>query len=248
MRERPAPSVPYAWATFDRSGITASGASVLAVRARGRALTIDDPVRIASISKLVVALGVMRLVEQGRLNLNDDVSNHLGWSLRNPSDPDQWITLRTLLSHTSSLRDGIDYAVPLGTDLRTAVAEPAAFDLEHEPVIFFRYANLNYPLIAAAMERAGGERFDRLMHRLVFAPLGLDACFNWTTCSDAAVARAVALYAPDGSVIRDDLSGRSERVEITGLLGYALDGEEYDTDPVRPVFITAGPRLRFLLP
>ena len=70
---RPRPSLmPGRPSTAD--GITASGASGLADRARGRALTIDDPVRIASISKLVVALGVMRLVEQGRLDLDRDVS------------------------------------------------------------------------------------------------------------------------------------------------------------------------------
>ena len=221
------PLVPYAWATFDGSTVTASGASGLADRARGRPLTIDDPVRIASISKLVVALGVMRMVEQRRLNLNEDVSNYLGWSLRNPASPGQWITLRTLLSHTSSLRDGIDYAIPLGTDLRTAVADPAAFDLEHEPVIFFRYANLNYPLIAAAMERAGGERFDRLMHRLVLAPLGLDACFNWTTCSEGAVARAVVLYAPDGTVIRDDLGGQRPTCPVLAPEGVPCDLSGY---------------------
>jgi CubicO group peptidase (beta-lactamase class C family) len=58
------------------------------------------------------------------------------------------------------------------------------------------------------MEKASGERFDRLMARLVLTPLGLDACFNWTTCSDAAIARAAVLYGPDGSAIRDDLGGR----------------------------------------
>ena len=47
----------YAWAAFDATGITRSGASGLADRGIGRALTLDDPVRIASISKLVVALG-----------------------------------------------------------------------------------------------------------------------------------------------------------------------------------------------
>jgi CubicO group peptidase (beta-lactamase class C family) len=63
-------------------------------------------------------------------------------------------------------------------------------------------------VIASVMEKASGERFDRLMARLVLTPLGLDACFNWTTCSDAAIARAVVLYAPDGTVRRDDLQGR----------------------------------------
>ena len=80
----PPPEVPYAWATFDSSRITASGASGLADRAANRQLTIDDPVRIASISKLFVAVGVMRLVEEGRLDLDRDVSDYLGWPLRNP--------------------------------------------------------------------------------------------------------------------------------------------------------------------
>jgi CubicO group peptidase (beta-lactamase class C family) len=198
----------FAWATFDRTAITAQGASGLADRARGRALTIDDPVRIASITKLVVALGVMRLVEAGRLDLDRDVSDYLGWRLRNPAFAERPITLRLLLSHRSSLRDGVDYAIPFGTRLEDALAPPAGFDLVNPPGSYFRYANLNFPVIAAAMERASGERFDRLMARLVLAPLGLDACFNWTTCSDAAVARAAALYASDGSVIRDELGGR----------------------------------------
>jgi CubicO group peptidase (beta-lactamase class C family) len=198
----------YAWATFDRAGLTASGASGLADRARGRALTIDSPVRIASISKLVVALGVMRLVELGRLDLDRDVSEYLGWRLRNPAFPDRPITLRLLLSHRSSLRDGVDYAIPLGTTLQSALAAPAAFDADHPPGAYFRYSNLNFPVVATVMERMTGERFDRLIDEVVLRRLDLDACFNWTTCGDAAVNRAAGLYAPDGSVIRDELGGR----------------------------------------
>ena len=124
----------------------------------------------------------MRLVEQGRLDLDRDVSNYLGWSLRNPAFADRPITLRLLLSHRSSLRDGVDYAIPLGTTLQSVLAAPAAFDAEHPPGTFFRYTNLNFPVIASVIEAAAGERFDRLMARLVLQPLGLDACFNWTTC------------------------------------------------------------------
>ena len=111
---RPASTGPaYAWATFDRTHVIASGASGLADRSRHRALTIDDPVRVASVSKLIVALGVMRLVEQNRLDLDRDVSDYLGWRLRNPAFPDRPITLRLLLSHRSSLRDDVDYAIRL---------------------------------------------------------------------------------------------------------------------------------------
>ena len=218
------PPPAYAWATFDRNGITASGASGLADRARQRVLTIDDPARIASVTKLVVALGVMRLVEQGRLDLDRDVADYLGWPLRNPAFPDRPVTLRLLLSHRSSLRDGIDYAVPLGTTLEAALADPAAFDTGHPPGAFFRYSNLNFPVIAAAMERSTGERFDRLMARLVLEPLQLDACFNWTTCSDAAIARAAVLYEPDGRVIRDDLGGRRPDCPVLAPNGCDLSG------------------------
>ena len=203
----PAAAANYAWATFDARGVTASAAQGLADRGAGRALTIDDPVRIASITKLHVALGVMRLVEQGKLDLDADVSERLGWPLRNPAFPDRPITLRLILSHRSSLRDGVDYALPLGTTLQQAVAAPEAWDLGHPPGIFFRYSNLGFPVVAAMMEEATGERFDRLMDRLVLKPLALDACFNWTTCPDSTVARAVVLYAPDGTVLRDDLHG-----------------------------------------
>jgi CubicO group peptidase (beta-lactamase class C family) len=212
---RPRPA--YAWATFDARAIIGSGASGLADRASGRRLTIEDPARIASISKLVVALAVMRLVEQGRLDLDRDVSDYLGWTLRNPAFPDRPITLRLLLSHRSSLKDDIEYwAIALGTTVRQALANPAAFDSTHPPGSHFRYSNLGYPVIASVMEKASGERFDRLMERLVLRPLGLDACFNWTTCSDAAVTRAAVLAAPDGAVLRDDLRGRRPDCPVLG--------------------------------
>jgi len=203
----PPPASNYAWATFDARGVTGSGAAGLADRAAGRALTIDDPVRIASITKLHVALGVMRMVEQGKLDLDRDVSEWLGGRFRNPAYPDRPITLRLLLSHRSSLKDGIDYAIPLGVTLGDALADAAAFDAEHPPGAFFRYSNLNFPVIAAVMEAASHERFDRLMDGLVLKPLGLEACFNWTTCDGAALRRAVVLYGPDGAVLRDDLKG-----------------------------------------
>ena len=66
--------------------------------------------RIASVSKMMTTLGLMRLVEQGKLSLDQDVGIYLGFSLRNPHFPQQALTLRRLLSHTSSLRDAGGYA------------------------------------------------------------------------------------------------------------------------------------------
>lgn len=206
----PAPVPPAAVAVhFDRAGLLETRlVAGDADRATGRPLTADDPVRIASVSKLVVALGVMRLVEARRLDLDRDVSDYLGWRLRHPGWPDRPITLAMLLGHRSGLGDNIDYALPLGADLQQALADRAAWDGDRAPGGEFAYANLNFPVIAAAIEGATGERFDRAMKRLVLDPLAIDACFNWPTCSDEAVARAVVLYDAAGAVQRDDLHGR----------------------------------------
>lgn len=203
-----APQRPVAMVrvAFDREGIRDSMATGMADIAAGRAVTIDDPVRVASISKLVTAIGVLRLVEQHRLDLDTDVSHWLGWTLRNPAFPEIPITLRMLLSHQSSLTDGIDYVLPLDARMDVVLRDARIWDADHRPGRYFRYTNLNFVVVAAVMERATGERFDRLMDRLVFRPLGMDACFNWTRCSNGATARAVVLYR-DGRPVKDDLHG-----------------------------------------
>ena len=58
---------------------------------------------------MITTLALMRLVEQNQLQLDQDVGIYLGFSLRNPYFPKQAITLRSLLSHTSSLRDAAGY-------------------------------------------------------------------------------------------------------------------------------------------
>ena len=193
---------------FDRTHIQRVLAEGLADKATARAVTANDPVRVASVSKLVTTLGVMRLVEQRRLSLDRDVSDYLGWRLRNPAFPERPITLRLLLSHQSSLTDGADYIVPLGETLRQRLADPRAWDARHAPGSgWFAYANVNFPVVASVMEAATGERFDRLMQRLVLRPLRIDACYNWSGCRPETIARAVVLYRDNGTIAKDDLHG-----------------------------------------
>lgn len=194
--------------TFTRDGITSVQTAGYADKAAHRVVTADDPVRIASISKMVTAIGVMRLVEAGKLDLDADVSKLLGWRLRNPAFPEVAITLRMLMSHRSSLTDAAGYwQTPLDGRLRDLIDDPKAWDTARAPGTYFRYTNLNFPLVAQLMERATGERFDRLMQRLVLKPLGIDGCFSWATCSDADLARAVVQYDTDGKPVVDDNHG-----------------------------------------
>lgn len=180
-------------------GVVASRARIVRAEAHGladidvrRPLATDSVVRVASISKLVVAIAVWRLVEAGTLDLDRDVGLYLGWPLRHPQFADRPVTLRQLLSHTSGIVDGPGYGFALEETLRDRLTPqhwgPGA------PGGRFEYANLNYGIIATVMEAATGERFDRLMTRLVLAPLGIDGGYNWQGASDAAVARAAVLY------------------------------------------------------
>jgi CubicO group peptidase (beta-lactamase class C family) len=170
----------------------------------GRAVTADDPVRVASISKLVTALAAMRLVDAGTLDLDRDINAYLGYSVRNPAYPDTPITMRLLLTHRSSITDNVDYILPLDGAIKTVLANPQAWQASQAPGSWFSYANLNSPVIAAVMEAASGERFDTLLARLVLGPLKIDGCFNWHDgCSPNRRIQAVTLLRPNGDLAKD---------------------------------------------
>lgn len=214
---------------FDRSGPTRVLAHGWADRESGRKVTAEDPVRIASISKLVLAIGLMRLVEQGQLDLDGDVSAYLGWSLRHPAHPDTPISLRLLMSHRSGLTDEGGYVSHAASRTRELVENPAAWNADYGPGEWFQYTNLNFVVVAAIMERVTGERFDRLMDRLVLDPLGIDACYNWASCSDQAIARAVVIYRASGEVGVDALGGQRPACPVV-----AAPDSSCDLDSWRP--------------
>src|SRR5437763_1748302 len=88
----------------------------------------------ANAKSATAAIAVMKLIDEGKLDLTSDVSHWLGWSLRNPRFPDRPITLPMLLSHTASVREhDDDYVIPLGGSLQQVMADPANWDPQHGP-------------------------------------------------------------------------------------------------------------------
>jgi CubicO group peptidase (beta-lactamase class C family) len=69
----------------------------------------DTYYHIASISKTVATITLLTLFEQGKFTFDQDISEILGYRIRNPNYPDTPITVAAVLSHTSSLRDGDTY-------------------------------------------------------------------------------------------------------------------------------------------
>lgn len=190
----------------------------------GEHLAPQDMFRIASISKSFSATAVMQLVEAGRLRLDDDVSGLIGFRVRNPAYPEDRITLKMLLSHTSGLNDSQGY-------FTLDVVDPARNDSVHKcynayrPGAAYQYCNLNFNMVGTIIERVSGERFDQYIRRHILEPLGLyggycvdsldKARFVTLYEYDAAAKKmnaAPAAYHPRSEEIRNYITGRSTPV------------------------------------
>lgn len=158
---------------------------------QGRKVNDRTMYRIASISKMATAVAVMQLYEAGKIDLDRDVSDYLGFSLKHPRHPEVTVTTRMLLSHTSGLRDGKGYfdfsAEALSPDspfgIRTLLQNGGKYftaDMwgSEQPGAFFTYANVNSGVLGTLVEKVSGQRFDRYVKQEILEPLGMDGGFN----------------------------------------------------------------------
>jgi len=135
-------------------------------------LTNDCIFRIASISKSFSATSIMQLAERKKLSLDQDVSELIGFKVRNPKFPETVITLRLMMSHLSSINDSQGY---FSLDAINPAKNPnwAKSYSNYEPGKGYAYCNLNFNMIGAIIERISGERFDQYVIKHVLDPLKL---------------------------------------------------------------------------
>ena len=138
-------------------------------------MSMDTPVELASVSKSFTALAILRLEHDGLIRRDTPVRRYLPGL-----DETNWrgVTVRHLLQHRSGLRRGHDFQIPCcgaegELDLLQAVEELAEADLESAPGETFAYANSNYVLLSAIVERTSGVSFPKYMREELFLPLGL---------------------------------------------------------------------------
>jgi CubicO group peptidase (beta-lactamase class C family) len=159
----------------------------LASRDPAVAAVVSTPFLVASVSKPIVASVIASLAERRMLSLDADVSSILPHAVRNPTHPEERITLRMLLQHRASLLDEQswtdtsysvgDHSVPLSEWLTSYFAlGSAAASRGHgieRPGTVVRYSNVGYALAAWVAESAAGMPFDDLARGLLFGPLGM---------------------------------------------------------------------------
>ncbi|NCW87328.1 MAG: class A beta-lactamase-related serine hydrolase [Chitinophagia bacterium] len=142
-----------------------------------RLLQNDNLFRIASISKSFTATALLQLVEKKLISLDDDVSNLIGFTVRNPNHPEIVITLRMLLSHRSSLNDSQGYFNLDVVDPSTSNNYQKCYNT-YAPGEGYQYCNLNFNMAGTILERLTGERFDSYIKKQILNPLGIEGGYN----------------------------------------------------------------------
>ncbi|WP_326948706.1 beta-lactamase family protein [Amycolatopsis sp. NBC_01307] len=140
-------------------------------------ITIDDHLKIGSVSKTITAEVILQLADEGKLGLDDPVAKYL------PQIPGgDRITLRQLLDMTAGLFNfteddylnrTLDQRPPqvwtVDAVLATALAHPPYF----APGTGFHYSNTNYEVLGLVAQKVGNAPLGTLMHDLVFTKLGM---------------------------------------------------------------------------
>ena len=184
----------------------------------------DTLYRIASVTKMVTAIGVMQLVERGAVALDEDISAYLPFPVRNPAFPEVPVTLRQVLSHTSSLRGDVsDYAIDWAN---ITLKKDPCFRHDAAPGSRYEYANLNGALLGAVIEAVTGQSLNTYMKENVFDVLGITAAYHPSLLGEGA--DTVDLFSPRGYIYlrASDVAREryTDRPDPAGNLGASVGG------------------------
>lgn len=148
--------------------------------------------RIASISKVIIGIAALKLVEDKILDLDEDISNILGYKIRNPKYPIP-ITTRMLLLHTSSITDGenednLGYNGVNGDHYFASLEDLLANQnskfytdktfSDYAPGEKYIYSNFGPGIITCIIEKCSNQLFTEFVEKYFFKPLHIDASFK----------------------------------------------------------------------
>lgn len=148
--------------------------------------------KVASISKVITAIGIMKLVEKGLLNIKEDVSNYIGYKFRNPYFPESVITLEMIMTQTSSLCDCGDGEKGYYGTMSGFIDIPL-YDIlynngnkyycdgvwsKNKPGTVWDYCNLGCGILACIIEKVTGKIFDEYIKEVLLKPLNIESGFR----------------------------------------------------------------------
>lgn len=157
-------------------------------RETGASPTADTIYRAASVSKHVSAITAMTLVDEGKLDLDEDIGTYLGYEIRNPQHRQMPITMRNIMTHTSTIQDEGVYSDICAANLPAyglsdifPVGSPGydnGIFTQHAPGTDYHYSNFAVGILGTVVEKLTGQHFADAVSGRVFEPLGLTASYN----------------------------------------------------------------------
>ena len=140
-------------------------------------VTKDTVFEIGSVTKQFTAAGIMLLVQDGKLSVDDRISQHL------KNTPAIWknITVRHLLTHTSGIKtytglDGFEFSKHLTQE--QFIEKIGALSLDSQPGEKYAYCNTGFNLLGFIIENISGKDYWTYMGERIFGPLGMSATTN----------------------------------------------------------------------
>ena len=197
-------------AVVDRSGVVMAKGYGMAALSPRRAVDVDTLFRVASISKTVVWISLMQLVEQGKIGLDDPINDHLPPALRVPDEGyRQPIRVRHLMTHSAGFEDSILEGFFLHDPARlTPLNDFIAAHRVHRvrpPGVVAAYSNHGAALAGALVAQVSGQPWQDYAEQHVLRPLGM-ATATYRQPYSQALARAHGLPAPMPAAIAAKVS------------------------------------------
>lgn len=159
----------------------------------GKAVTLDTSFNIASISKPIMGVTLLQLVDQGKLELDRDINTYLPFKVDNPYMVNEKITLKNLASHSAGIADYYDYTsysknsdpeISLEHHLRTLLTENGSlygdgdYYLNAMPGESREYSNLSAGLAGLLVESVTGQSLASYSRDTLFRSLEMDSA-HW---------------------------------------------------------------------
>lgn len=184
-------------ALVEGDGIVWAGGVGVADRATGRPVTADTLFRVGSITKSFVALALVRLAEQGRIDLRAPVAALAPeLAIGNRWAAEQPITVAHVLEHTAGFDDmhPNEWSGPLAIEAmplaQVLARNPASRVARWRPGSRYSYANPGYTVAAYLIEKVTGRPYEDVIARELFEPMGMTgAALRWSPAVDARLAR-----------------------------------------------------------
>lgn len=191
-------------------------------KAKKRPVTLDTCFRIASVTKMVSALGLVKLCEEQDISYDTPLKDLMGIPIKNPRYPDDPITVRQVLTHTTSIAPANHY----GYDFAKVNTSTGVFT-RSRPGTEYTYSNLNGGLIGGLIETLSGQSVNTYMTENIFAPLNINAAYH-------------AGLLPDRSDISDRLTATGQTACTAQKMLSDIGTYEDFADPAHHLAYTAG--------